>query len=271
LSPQSTIPLGWPEARALAVAADGHVYVTHFITKEPNNDGHVSEVDPAAGTVTRVFAIPPDFASCETVASGQGIANLLSAAAVLPGGGGAPAQPWVGGTLHNVLRKGLFSRSRYFQDQPAAALFPDLDFQSNPAGEGEAAHRNIYKAGLHDLARSAIWKIDLGSGEPVTRLDLTGGGEISALAFSANGTVAYATDMLANGFYVFAPARGPGGGAPLFGPVSAYGPGGADPAAACTADPQATSGEDPFINEPQARLVPTGGMNPLDGSLAPVD
>src|SRR5262245_25475873 len=81
LAPLTAIPLAWPEARALAVAPDGHVYVTHFVTKEPNNDGHVSEVDPAAGTVTRVFAIPPDFATCETVASGQGVANLLSTVA----------------------------------------------------------------------------------------------------------------------------------------------------------------------------------------------
>src|SRR5262249_7269176 len=73
LGVRRTIALGWPEARGLAVGADGKVYVSHFITKEPNNDGHVSEVDPAAGTVTRVFAIAPDFATCETTASGQGV------------------------------------------------------------------------------------------------------------------------------------------------------------------------------------------------------
>src|SRR5262250_1065685 len=75
LSVRKTIPLAWPEARGLAVGPDGKVYVSHFVTKEPNNDGHVSELDPAAGSVTRVFAIPPDFATCETVASGDGVAN----------------------------------------------------------------------------------------------------------------------------------------------------------------------------------------------------
>src|SRR6185295_7013170 len=97
-------------------------------------------------------------------------------------------------------------------------------------------------------------------------------GEIAALAFSPNGTVAYAADMLANGFYVFSATRGDGPSAhTLFGPMSAYGPGGANPSAACTGDPQATAAEDLYINAPQARLVPTGGMNPLDASLAPID
>ena len=273
LVPLATVPLDWPEARAVTAGSDDKVYVTHFITKEPNHDGHVSEIDPAAGTVTRVFAIPPDFATCETLGSGQGVANLLSALAVLPGTGGAPDQLWVGGTLHNVLRKGLFSRSRFFEDAPDAALFPDLDFQSSPAGEGSAAHRNIYKAGFHDLARSAIWKIDLASGTPAARLDVAGGGEIASLAFSADGTVAYAADMLANGFFAFRTARGNGANAAsLFGDVSAAGPGGADAAAPCTGDPFATAPEDGHVLAPQARLVPTGGMNPLDAvTLTPVD
>src|SRR5690349_3923896 len=89
LAVRKTIPLAWPEARGIAVGPDGKVYVSHFVTKEPNHDGHVSEVDPAAGTVTRVLAIPPDFATCETVASGDGVANLLDAMAIAPPG--APA------------------------------------------------------------------------------------------------------------------------------------------------------------------------------------
>jgi DNA-binding beta-propeller fold protein YncE len=273
LNPMATIPLDWPEARALAIAGDGKIYVTHFITKEPNHDGHVSEIDPASGTVTRVFAIPPDFATCETRASGQGVANLLSAIAVLPGSGGAPDQLWVGGTLHNVLRKGLFSRSRFFQDESEAALFPDLDFQSNPAGEGERARRNIYKAGFHDLARSVIWKFDLSTGAVTTRLDVASGGQVAGLSFSPDGGIAYAVDLLANGFYAFRTGRGDGTNAgSIFGDGSAFGPGGADATAPCTGDPGAIAPESGHILPPQARLVPTGGMNPLDAvTLAPVD
>src|SRR5262249_54197244 len=152
------------------------------------HDGHVSEIDPAAGTVRRVLAIAPDFATCETVATGQGIANLLSAVAIAPAGDPSVAgQLWVGGTLHNVLRKGLFERSRALKDKPGVALFPDLDFQSNSAGEGQAAHRNLYKAGVHDIARSIVWKIDLASGESRGKLDVGGGGSIVGIAFAPQG------------------------------------------------------------------------------------
>src|SRR5262249_10807642 len=98
-----TVTFSWPEARAIAVAANGKVYVTHYITKEPNHPGHGSEVAPASGTVMRTLNIDPDFATCETLGSGQGVANLLNSIAMVPGGG-----LWVGGTLHNSLRKGLF-------------------------------------------------------------------------------------------------------------------------------------------------------------------
>jgi YVTN family beta-propeller protein len=274
LAVKRTIPLTWPEARGLAVGADGKVYVSHFITKEPNHDGHVSEVDPAAGAVTRVFAIPPDFATCETIGSGQGIANLLDAMAIAPPG--APAavagQLWVGGTLHNALRKGLFQRSRYFADQPGIALFPALDFQSNPPGEGDFARRNIYKPAFHDVARAAIWRIDLATGESRGRLDVANGGQVSGLAFSADGTVAYATDQIANGFYVLSTARGSGGNpSSLFGPVARKGPGGVARDTPCSWEPDDVDAEDPHLLPPQARLVPTGGMNPLDATtLTPV-
>src|SRR5262249_41497913 len=153
LFPVRSISLPWPEPRAVAVGPDGKVYVTHFITKEPNHTGHVSEVDPATGTVTRVLEIPPDFESCETLGSGQGVANVLGAIAVGTAGASA-GELWVGGIKHNSLRKGLFERSRYFQDQPGIALFPDFTFKSSPEGEGGFAHRNIYKAAFHDIARS---------------------------------------------------------------------------------------------------------------------
>jgi YVTN family beta-propeller protein len=263
--------LAWPEARGLALGADGKVYVTHFVTKEPNNDGHVSEVDPAAATVSRVFAIPPDFATCETTGSGQGVANLLDAIAVGTGGAAA-GELWVGGTLHNVLRKGLFERSKHFVGQPGIALFPALDFQSNPAGEGDFARRNLYKPAFHDIARAAIWRIDLASGALRGRLDVANGGSVSGIAFSADGGTAYAIDEMANGFYAFSPTRGTNGNpASLFGPVANKGPGGVAPATACSWQSDDVTAEDPYLVAPQARLVPSGGMNPLDASaLTPV-
>ena len=267
LTVRRTVPLAWPEPRGLALGADGKVYVSHFVTKEPNNDGHVSEVDPAAGTVARVFAIPPDFATCETTASGQGVANLLDALAVAPAGSPAAVvgQLWVGGTLHNVLRKGLFQRSRFFQTQDGTGLFPALDFQSNPAGEGDAARRNIYKPAFHDIARAVIWKIDLASGEPRGRLDVDGGGNVVGLAFSADGATVYAVDQMANGFYAFSTARGANGNpASLFGRVAQKGTGGVAPGTACGWRADETDAEDPYVLAPQARLVPTGGMLPLD-------
>jgi YVTN family beta-propeller protein len=268
------IPLSWPEARGVAVGPDGKVYVSHFITKEPNHEGHVSEVDPAAGAVSRVLAIAPDFATCETLASGQGVANLLDAMAIAPPG--APAavagQLWVGGTLHNALRKGLFQRSRHFKDQPGIGLFPSLTFESNPAGEGDNARRNIYKPAFHDIARAAIWKIDLATGESRGRLDVANGGQVSGLAFSADGAVAYAVDQMANGFYAFSTARGANGNpAGLFGSVARKGPGGVAPGTACGSQADDVDPETPYLLAPQARLVPSGGMNPLDAAaLTPV-
>jgi hypothetical protein len=275
LSLVRTVTLAWPEARAIALGPDGKAYVTHFITKEPNHTGHVSEVDPGAGAVTRVLEIPPDHATCETLGGGQGVANLLDAVAVVPSG--APAavagQLWVGGTLHNSLRKGLFERSRYFVGQPGIGLFPDFDFQSNPAGEGAAAHRNIYKPARHDIARGVVWKIDLASGALAGKIDVSGGGSISGIAFSSDGTVAHLVDLLANGYYALSTQRGQGGNpSAVFGPVSAAGPGGASPGAACSGSGDDVVPEDGSILAPQARLVPTGGMQPLDAvSLMPVD
>jgi YVTN family beta-propeller protein len=269
LAIRHVIPLPWPEARALATGPVGTLYVTYYITKEPNHAGHVSEVDTEAGTVTRTFAIAPDFETCETLGSGQGIANLLSAVAVVPAG--APAavagQLWVGGTLHNALRKGLFQRSRLFADAPGARLFPDLDFQANPPGVPEAARRNVYRAGLHDIARSVLWKIDLATGEVVGKIDIDRGATVAAIAFSDDGRIAYTTDLIFNSFHVFRTERGQGRNpATVFGRVSAFGPGGANPAAACTGRADDLADEDPYVLSPQAQLVPIGGMEPLEAA-----
>ena len=272
LAVQKTIPLAWPEARAIAVAADGTAYVTHYLTKEPNHTGHVSVVDPAAGTVPRVLAIAPDFATCETVGGGQGVANLLSAVAVVPAGPNA-GQLWVGGTLHNSLRKGLFERSTYFQGQHGTGLFPDFDFHSNPAGEGTPAHRNIYKPAFHDIARAGVWKLDPTSGASLGKLAVVGGATVSSIAFSADGTIAYTADLMANAFYAFRTDRGSGANpSALFGPVSQHGPGGVMPGGACTGNAQDVTPEDPYVLAPQARLVATGGMEALDATaLTPVN
>ena len=272
LAVQRTVVLPWPEARAIAVAGDGTAYVTHYLTKEPNHSGHVSVVDPATGTVARVLEIPPDFRTCETVASGQGVANLLSAIAIVPAGPQA-GQLWVGGTLHNSLRKGLFERSTYFQGKPGTGLFPDLDFQSNPAGEGPPAHRNIYKPALHDIARAVVWKLDPATGDTVGKVDVAGGGTVGTIAFSTDGLIAYTADLMANAFYAFRTDRGQGSSpSAVFGPIAAKGPGGLDPNAACTGDGHDTMPEDLNVGTVQARLVPTGGMEPLDASaLTPVN
>jgi YVTN family beta-propeller protein len=274
LTVRRTIPLAWPEARGLAVGPDGKVYVSHFITKEPNDDGHVSEVDPAAGSVSRVFSIAPDFATCETTASGQGIANLLDAMAIAPAGApaGVSGQLWIGGTLHNVERKGLFERSRFFANQSGIALFPKLDFQSNPAGEGPNGHRNIYKPAFHDIARGVIWRIDLASGDSRGRLDVDSGGGIVGLAFSPDGTTAYAVDEMANGYYVFSTGRGANGNpSSLFGRVAQKGQGGVAPGTGCGYQADETDPEDPYLLAPQARLVASGGMLPLDATaLTPI-
>src|SRR5262249_54604353 len=144
-------------------------------------------------------------------------------------------------------------------------LFPDFDFQSSPAGSADAAHRNIYKAARHDIARAIIWKIDLKSGNLAGKIDVAGGGQITDIAFAPAGDVAYAVDARANGAYVFRAARGQGGNAAtVFAAVSAAGPGGANPGAPCSGTAESVTAEDPFILPPQARLVPTHGMEPLD-------
>ena len=53
------IDLPWSNARAIAVSSDGALaYVTHYLTEEPNHDAHVSVVDLAQKSVSRVLAVP---------------------------------------------------------------------------------------------------------------------------------------------------------------------------------------------------------------------
>src|SRR5262249_20381267 len=46
LNETARIRLSWPNARAIAITADGtKAYVTHFLTEEPGTEAHVSVVD----------------------------------------------------------------------------------------------------------------------------------------------------------------------------------------------------------------------------------
>ncbi len=77
--------------RGIAVTAAGdYAYLSHFITLEPSNSSVVTEIDIAARAVSRSFELPPDFVTCETDASGQGITNLCSTIVLPPPG--SPAE-----------------------------------------------------------------------------------------------------------------------------------------------------------------------------------
>src|SRR6185503_13156618 len=69
------VHLDWPAPRALAVSGDGgRIFVSHFLTVEPNDDAHVSEVLTATNDLSprRFLSVPPDRTTCETQNSGQG-------------------------------------------------------------------------------------------------------------------------------------------------------------------------------------------------------
>src|SRR5262249_47519511 len=70
--------------------------------------------------------------------------------------------------------------------------------------------------------------------------------------------------QMANAFYVFSTRRGTGDNPEsLFGTVSRFGPGGAQPTQPCTGSANDVDPEQPYLVAPQARLAPTGGMEPL--------
>jgi hypothetical protein len=128
LEVMARIALDWPMPRALAVSGDDlRVYVSHFLTIEPNHDAHVSEIDAQAHTLTqrRSLTIPADRRTCETQNSGQGVTNIVNAIALTPPGSPPEVanQLWVGGTLQNNLTKGLFRRYAGFKGRAEAARF----------------------------------------------------------------------------------------------------------------------------------------------------
>ncbi|TMB21308.1 MAG: hypothetical protein E6J71_08400 [Deltaproteobacteria bacterium] len=288
LTPIARLGLDWPAPRGLAVSGDGrHVYVAHFLTVEPSNDAHVSEVDATTLALTprRVLTVPADRRTCETVSSGQGTTNDLNVVALTPPGSPVANQLWVGGTLENNLAKGLFERYAGFRDRPEKALFDlpcpadDLSmscrFESFPRGNGAAAvKRNLFTPSFHDITRAVVWKLDLESGAVMGKLDLDGASNATDLVFSADGTVAYVVDQMVHTLYVFNTRRGQDGNpATLFAPVAKLGPFGADPSRPCDGEPTASvTDEAPFILPPEVQITALHAGDPvkLEGASASV-
>ena len=245
LMPIATISLPWPAPRGIAVASnDGFVYLTHFLTKEPNATGHVTEIDVLNNEVSRVFDIAPDLTTCETINSGQGIPNLMSAIALTPPDS-PPAvanQLWVTGTRQNVT-KGLFKRSSFFHDLLAAQRF-GFSFSSFPDGTDAAKRRNQFKASFHDITRAFIAKIDLVTGKVIESVDIDESNLPSGLVFSPDGSVFYSVDQTFQSFSLASTASK----GTIFGSPPLFAPGN------CSANAFATQSEDPFVTPPHAQL-----------------
>ncbi len=206
-----------PSPRGIAVNAAGdRAYLSHFITFEPSNSSTLTEIDVVARKVLRTIKLPPDFETCETDASGQGVTNLCSTVTLPPAG--APGQlgnyAWLGCQRSNNIGKGLLSRSSAMGGQP----FPSDNF----AGRS----RNIFKASFHDIIRSIMVRVDLATGS-VEYIDVDDGGLVSGIGFSPDGETGYLTDQPFNFFGVFNPARKFAGGPSfsMFGSDSAQAPG----------------------------------------------
>lgn len=183
--------------RGIAISADGQrAYLSHFITFEPSDHAAVSEIDLETATVSRVIELPPDFVTCETDASGQGVTNLCSTIILPPDD--APAElantVWVGCQRSNNVRKGLLLRSTMMGGHP----FPADNFVGRS--------RNIFKASFHDVIRSIMARVHLDTGH-VDYIDIDDGGLVSGIGFAPGGTRAYLTDERFNFFGVFNPLR----------------------------------------------------------------
>ena len=292
LAEKARIALDWPMPRTVLVSGDDtRVYVAHFVTAEPSNDAHVSEIDATANALTarRYLSIPPDRRTCETQNSGQGVTNLVSSLGLTPPGSPAAVanQLWVGGTLQNNLTKGLFRRwSGWTEAQRQQLKLFDLPcpegdtsvvciFESFPRGNDSLAiKRNVYKASFHDITRFVIWKLDLGTGEIVGKIDVDEANNATDLAFSADGTSAYAVDLMFNSYHVFNTQRGQGPGClnggdacnpgTLFAPVAKFGPFGQNPDLPCDHDALGSvTGEGPYRLPPQAQITPIDAGDPV--------
>lgn len=163
--------------RGIAIAGAGDVaYLSHFITFEPLNSSVVTEIDIATRSIVRTIELPPDFETCETDASGQGVTNLCSTI-VLPPTGSPPGLAntvWLGCQRSNNIDKGLLSRSTTMGGTP----FPEDNFVGRS--------RNIFKASFHDIIRSIMVRVNLNT-EVVDYIDIDDGGLATGIGFSPDG------------------------------------------------------------------------------------
>jgi hypothetical protein len=249
----------------------------------------VTVVDVGNRSVATVFTVPADVTTCETQNSGQGVLNLISTIALIPDG--APAevsgQVWIGGTQENNVDKGLFKRFPTFKEQPGAGLFPLVKFapfpEVAPTGRGRrrkpapfpnaSSSRNKYKASFHDITRFGIFKLDATDGHVVGKLDVDEANNATDIEFSPDGTTAYVVDVMFNSYHVFNTRKGQGSDVTtLFAAPSSFGPGGADPTAACIANAlQSVTGEGPFRMAPQAQITVIDGYDPVDPAFTVVN
>jgi DNA-binding beta-propeller fold protein YncE len=287
----SSVPLEWSDPRGMALSADRtRLYVLHFLTRLPSNDAHVTELDVSVSPpqVLRVLSIPPDETTCETINSGKGVLNVLSAIHLTP-----PSAPpelanqlWVGGVMQNNLTKGLFKNDERFGghadpmncvggDAAGRLCHQDSDCDSGVCRAGFAAiSRNLYKASFHDITRFTISKIDLVSGDVVGKVDVDEANQGTDLVFSSDGLAAYAVDQFFNSLHIFNSHRGQDGDpTTVFASPSRFGPGGTTPSLDCTGGSFLTGSELPFILPPQVQLVPiaadplmVGGGTALTGN-----
>jgi YVTN family beta-propeller protein len=183
--------------RGIAVNAAGdRAYLSHFITYEPSNSSLLTEIDIPGRAVLRRIELPPDFVTCETDASGQGVTNLCSTVTLPPPGApaGVANTVWVGCQRSNNIAKGLLSRSTLMGGHP----FPHDDFVGRS--------RNPYKASFHDIIRSIMARVNLDT-EAVDYIDIDDGGLVSGIGFGPGGEVGYLSDQVFNLFGVFNPSR----------------------------------------------------------------
>lgn len=250
-----TIPVpASPRGIAINSAGD-RAYLSHFITFEPSNSSTLTEVDLVNRRVLRTVELPPDFETCETDASGQGVTNLCSTVVLPPPG--APAEladtVWLGCQRSNNVGKGLLSRSTMMGGQP----FPNDGFAGRT--------RNVFKASFHDIIRSIMVRVDL-STESVDYLDVDDGGLVSGIAFSPDGRTGYLTDQPFNFFGVFNPLRKSSRG-PTF---TLFGADSAQPAGSCNGvfnDVRRESTFDHFL-PPSVELDPSDLPRFADGETA---
>jgi len=269
------VALDWPDPRGMALSSDrGRLYVAHFLTRSPNNDAHVTEIDTLASppAISRVLAIPPDTTTCETINSGKGVLNILSGIHLVPDG--APAnvagQLWLGGVLQNNLSKGLFLNDERFGGRADPLLCEGgaragkrcaVDGDCGPGGECRAGFaavaRNLYKASFHDITRFAISKIDLTTGQVVGKIDVDEANQGTDIVFSSGGQAAWTVDQFFNSVHVFNTARGQDGDpTTVFAGPSRFGAGGTTPGEDCQGGSFLTGSETPFVRPPQAQLTP---------------